>query len=206
MKLKTVFGVVMALSVSAGVSSAVQLITFDDLPPSDGAQLNNGYAGFDWDNFYYLTGTELGIPSGYINGTVSQPNVAYNGFGEQASFSSANQFNLTSADIAGAWDNGLRIEVQGYDGATLEYDNTYTVNTTGPSLITFDYTGITSVNFISSGGTAAGYVGSGTQFAIDNILINGAVAAPESAPDAGTTGLMLGAVFLGIDRLRKRIS
>jgi len=165
---------------SCSIASAALVITFDDVP--NGTALNS-YQGFNWNNFYIFDTRTLPysytLVSGYTHAAISQPNIAYNGGGTPASFSAATTFNLTSASITAGWRNGLNVEVQGWNGSTELYDNNYTVNTAGPSLINFNYLGITSVDFITSGGTDAGFGYSGTQMAIDNITINGASAVPE---------------------------
>jgi len=154
---------------------ARQTIDFDDINPGapPGVSIPNGYAGLQWNNFYVLNATDpVYNPSGYLSGLLSGHNVAYNGFGDPALFSSTGTFDLNSAYLTGAWNDGLSIEVKGFIGATLAYDNTYIVNATAPSFITFDYLGVTSVEFISSGGIHhQGYAGSGTHFAMDNLTI-----------------------------------
>lgn len=103
---------------------------------------------------------------------ISQLNVAYNGFGDPAQLSNVSPFELSSGYFTGAWRDGLQLEVKGYIGPTLAYDNTYTLSATAPSLLNFDYFGVTSVDFISSGGTHhPGYVPDGTQFVMDNLTV-----------------------------------
>jgi len=53
------------------------------------------------------------------------------------------------------------IQVQGFVGATMLYNNTYTVNNSGSTLINFDYSGIDSVTFTSGE----------EQFAMDNLTV-----------------------------------
>ena len=92
---------------------------------------------------------------------ISAPNVAYNGDGTPAAISASAPFALLSAYLTAAWKDDLRVELKGYNGAALIYDNTYTLSATDPTLITFNYVGVTSVQFISSGGTPhPGYGGS----------------------------------------------
>jgi hypothetical protein len=160
---------------SAGIAlgTTPATITFDELTPSThGDLIPNGYAGLQWNNFYVLNAVSyIDNPSGYQNAVVSANNVAFNGFGDP-SMVSATAFDLNSAYLGAAWNDGLQVEVQGFVGATLTYDNTYTVNTTGPTLINFNYLGVDEVSFIASGGTLhPGYTGSGTQFAIDNLTL-----------------------------------
>jgi hypothetical protein len=149
------------------------LLNFDDLMllPEGSIPITNGYRGFAWNNFFALN-TINHIPSGYVAGRISQPNVAYNGGGNPAQLSNVNPFDLYSGYFTGAWNDDLRLEVKGYIGVTLAYDNTYTLSATAPSLLNFDYLGVTSVDFISSGGTPhPGYTGAGTHFAMDNLSV-----------------------------------
>ncbi|WP_426437758.1 nidogen-like domain-containing protein [Bradyrhizobium genosp. P] len=140
-------------------------LTFDDLP-AGGIVVPNGYGSLNWSNFDYLHGPSI-YPSGYFFGTVSAPNVAYNGYGNPASVSGA-AFDFIGADLTSAWNNGLTITVDDYNNGTLLDEKTVVVNTTSPTWFEFDFTDITNLVFTSSGGTSAGYNGSGTQFALDN--------------------------------------
>ena len=164
-----------------------EVITFDDLIPgllpgsvnSYEEPIPDGYAGLRWDNFWVSDTTKNLTPSGYHNAVVSPDNVAYNGDGNPAQLGKGSvnldgSFNLNTAYLTAAWNNGLQVEVQGFVGTTLIYDNTYTVNTTGPTLVNFNYLGVDAVSFISSGGTPNPIYtrgGSGTQFAMDDLSI-----------------------------------
>ena len=67
-----------------------QVITFDDLaaPSSDGMPIPNGYSGLNWSNFYVANSSQSSmVNSGYRYGTITSPNVAYNAYGSDASFS-----------------------------------------------------------------------------------------------------------------------
>ena len=140
------------------------LITFDDLTGT-GLAVPEGYNNLTWNNFYYLNPATVGGPSGYTAGLISAPNVAYNGDGTTAAISASAPFALVSAYLTAAWKDNLRVELKGYNGARLIYDNTYTLSATDPTLITFNYVGVTSVQFISSGGTShPGYVGNDEHF------------------------------------------
>jgi hypothetical protein len=174
-----------ALAAFIGTASA-ELLTFDDL---SGFQdpVPNGYGGLQWNNFssynteYY---SSFGIFTGVNKGVVSPPKVVYNAGGTPASISGG-LFNLNSAYLMANWNDGLKVEVQGFVGATMTYDNTYTVGTQGSTLINFNYLGVDEVEFISSGGVPHGFsTGSGTQFAIDNLSITPSSA---SVPDTSAT-------------------
>jgi hypothetical protein len=155
-------------------------LTFDDLPePVDYGTVTN-YGGLQWTNFSYLNtvieARRFGS-NGYTFGTVSSPHIAFNFFERPASFMSATPFNLDSAYLTGAWNDGLQVEVQGFVRSTLTYDRIYTVNSTNPALIVFDYVGVNRVTFNSFGGVAHGYPsGRGVYFAMDNLTIS---AVPE---------------------------
>lgn len=167
--------------VSSGAAFAqTEILMFDDLVPGSlpGADatyegpIPNGYDGFQWNNFWVTDTTLRPSSSGYQNAVISPKNVAFNGRGTPALFSDGS-FNLNSAYLTAAWNDGLQVEVQGFAGATMIYDTTYTVNTSGPTLENFNYVGIDQVEFISSGGVhnPAFGGGAGTQFAMDNLSI-----------------------------------
>ncbi|MFZ0828868.1 MAG: PEP-CTERM sorting domain-containing protein [Verrucomicrobiia bacterium] len=185
-----------------------QTITFDDLNPTTlpggdhpyNAQVPNGYAGLQWNNFFVTDVPQqlqaYPYDTGYANGLVSGNNEVYNAYGTPALISDG-AFNLNSAYLTGAWNNGLQVEVQGFVGNTLTYDTTYTVNTTGPTLVNFNYLGVDKVNFISFGGVSAGYGGTGTQFVMDNMTIS-------PVPEPSVLALVgLNAAALMICRWRK---
>ena len=182
--------------------AASTLITFDDLPnPAFDVQstplpVPNGYAGLQWNNFMYFNPASsiLVTQSGYLNGVVSANNVVANNLGNPASIS-GRTFDLNSAYITGAWRDGLQVEVKGFQGGLLKYDNTYTVNTTGPSLINFDYLGVDEVDFNSWGGVDHGYIGFGEHFAIDSVTIS---AVPE--PSAFALAAFGGALVMSVRR------
>jgi hypothetical protein len=134
---------------------------------------------------------------------VSAKNVAFNDNGLPAMVTGA-AFTLTSGYFTAAWNDSLKLEVQGFVGTTLTFDNSYTLSAVAPTLIDFDYSGVDEVNFISSGGTpdpAYARYGRGTQFVMDNLAING-----NTAPDVGATSLMLGAAVAGLGMLRKKLA
>lgn len=167
-------------AVATPLAAGSVLLTFDDLPTLSnlGTYVPNGYGGLQWDTFMYFSPAVSGpYPSGYVNGTISPPNVAFNAYASPASLSSGVSFDLSSAYLTAAWNDGLQVEVQGFISGTLTYDNTYTLNTTSPQLINFNYLGVDQVTFSSSGGVNNNYPnGFGTMFAMDNLVLN---AVPE---------------------------
>ena len=157
------------------VVSFGELITFDDLP-SNQARVPNGYGGLSWTNFDYLQVSSYpGNPSGYQAGMISPGRV---GFGFDATFPtsifSVGPFNLDSAYLTAAWNYNLQLEVKGYAGTTLVYDNSYILSPVTPTLIQFNYSNVNEVDFLPFGGTHySGYPsGSGEQFVIDNLVVD----------------------------------
>jgi len=173
-------------------------ITFDDL---SGGSIPNGYGGLNWSNFYSLNGDTYGL-SGYQNGVVSHSNVVYNAYGDPAAVSGS-PFTFNSAYFTAAWNDRLNIEAIGYLAGTAIYDTTFVVNTSGPTLETFNWSNIDEVYFRSSGGVNHGYNGGGEHFAMDNFTINGSPAAvPE--PASLIVWFVLGGGGIAMSRLRKR--
>jgi adhesin HecA-like repeat protein len=183
-----------AVAVASVANAQIQTITFDDLnAPAFGTPIQPGYAGFDWTDFG-VANTQLftqatGGPSGYENGTVSQPNAAYSEYENPTSFSPASggTLSLVSAYLTGAWNDGLQVTVDGYSGATVVDSTTVTVNATGPSFEVFDFPAVTSVMISSSGGTQhPGYNGSGTYFVMDNLAVATGNAMFWASPTGGS--------------------
>lgn len=212
MKTKTIFllpALAAALLVSAGTASAqIELLTFDDLSFNGlYAPVADGYGGLQWNNFEVLnTVAELNDygPNGEVNGMVSPNNVIFNDFGTAASFSDSKAFDLDSAYLAGVWNDGLEVDVEGYLNGVLTYNNVYTVNTDGSTLVDFDYDDVNEVTFTAYGGTPHGYTfGHGTQFSIDNmsVTLNPVVPVPE--PGVGALAAVAG-ILLGLRCLMHR--
>ena len=185
-------------------------LTFDELAtPYDGYENRapmTTYGSFQWNNFYVFNAADtLHLQNtGYPNALVSGKNIAFNWFGEVALFKSGARFDLNSAYLTAGWNDGLRVEVQGFVGTTLTHNQTFTINSTAPTLVNFNYLGVTEVRFRSFGGVAHGYPnGSGVHFAMDDLVVT----IPEPAP---VTIISLGAVLImawrrmqsGIARIR----
>lgn len=180
------------------IASNQTLITFDDLlPQSNDGLIPNGYANLEWISFGVLDPQDYpGDSVGYLNGVVSQKHVAFNAYANSdgtttGSFRAPGYgFDLKSAHLTAAWNDGLQVRVIGLAGGVATYDNTFTLDTSGPRLVNFNYHGIDRVEFISYGGLPHGNPGSGgTQVAMDNLVI--------SIPEPSTVSLLLFGTCLG---------
>jgi hypothetical protein len=140
------------------------LISFDSFLPATGDYIliPNGYANLQWDNFGVLNGAASSRGEGYYTGTVSPDNVAFNRFGTPASIYSSSAFRLDSGYLTSAFVKGLQVRVQGFSGANVVYDNTYTLSTSGPLFVQFNYSGVDKVTFEAI---------PETQFVLDNLTV-----------------------------------
>ncbi len=185
----------------AGLSLAdpasARLITFDDLPNNSLYQrIPNPYAGFDWSpHFLYLNGADYIYPFGYQNGVVSAPNVAFNGGGRPVNFSSHvpfEPFELDSFNLTAAWRDELEVTVTGELNGVVVHSTTLTVNTSGPTLETFNWD-VNKVVFHSFGGVPVGF--EGYQFVLDNLSVSlvpdSSIRSFDAVPESSTWTLML---------------
>ncbi len=208
LRLFLVPAVCLSLLVFSAVPARSQtVITFDDIvvPIHSGdTNIPDGYHGLDWTNFHVLSPPNFGDTSdGYYYGMVSPPNVAFNGAGNPAEIDAAGtNFNFLSAYLTGAWNSNLNVEVQGFNGTNLVYDETKVVSVTNATLFTFDYLDIDRLYFNSYGGQDAGLPGGGPgeQFVMDNFMF-------EFIPEPSTFLLAaLGGASLIAFLKRKRVT
>ena len=164
---------VLAFSVSSVRSQTT--VTFDGLQETGtGAFIPNGYQGLVWSNFvamnaFLYAGQSPFYTNGYYYGIVSASNVAFNANGGIGEIDSSTNFNFLSAYLTGAWNSNLSIEVQGFRGASLVYDDTIVAGATNPTLFAFNYMDVSRLDFISSGGEPAFFaVSGGNQFVMDD--------------------------------------
>src|SRR5262249_42470460 len=138
-------------------------------------------------------------------------NVAFNGTGTPASLTSSSSFTLNSLFLAGAWNDGLQVTIDGYSGGiggTRLDTITVSVNTTGASFFDLEWSGIDAIRFSSAGGTPNPVLqgGIGPEFALDNLTINAPVV-PGPIAGAGLPGLVLAwGAFLTWRRRRQLIA
>jgi PEP-CTERM motif len=169
----------------AGPASA-KVIAFDHLKGSD-KPIPEGWAGFHWsDDFYYLDGADF-PGSGFDTGVVSPPNVAFNNGVNTVGFGRQKPFELVSFYVTAAYRTGLQFRVTGLLAGAVEDTKTFTINPSGPTLITLDWTNINHVVFYAYGGTGAHVGGTGFEFALDNLTTR----AVSTIPEPSTWALML---------------
>ncbi len=196
------------LALSTASTKGQSVITFDDLHVTgSGEYIPNGYQGLVWSNFGVVNAIlETNLPpvlggglSGIYYGMVSPSNVAVNAGGTPAEIDSSTNFNFLSVYLTGAWNSNLNVEVQGFDGTNLLYDQTVVASATNPTLFTFNYLDVDRLYFNSFGGQSAGFSGGGEDFVTDNFTF-------EFIPEPSTFLLAaLGGVSL-VAFLRRRRS
>ncbi|CAM8388241.1 hypothetical protein MCEET85_00866 [Candidatus Methylopumilus planktonicus] len=171
MLLRTIQKLFLITMLALGSNANALVINFDSLDGS--GPITNGYSGLNWSNFWSLRGSD--IPnSGYAAGVVSFPNIAFNAYGDPASFSSTAQFTFVSAYFTAAFTNGLQITVSGSNGGVQLYTTTFSVSNTAPTLTTFNWSGITALRFTTN---------LNQQFALDNLCLDGSCGTGPSAAD-----------------------
>ena len=194
--------VCLSLLVFSTVSACSQtVVTFDDLSDNaSGAWFTSPYYGLNWINILHqnsiLDTNLLGLTGNYY-GMVSPSNTAALFPGSEITSPGTN-FNFLSAYLTGVWNSNLNIEVQGYSGTNLVYDETKVASATNPTLFTFNYLNIDELEFNSYGGLPAFGYGPGTAFVMDNFMF-------EFIPEPSTFLLAaLGGVSLIAFLKRKR--
>jgi len=169
------------------------VVTFDDLSETgSGSYFTAPYQGLVWSNFVSFNAV-LSPPvfgtNGYYYGMVSASNAAANGIGSPAEIdSSGTNFNFLSAYLTGAYNSNLNIEVKGFRGGNLLYDQTVVASATAPALFTFGYTNIDRLYFSNFGGQPAFGTPSAPQFAMDNFTFD---LVPEPSPLLLTAAALL---------------
>jgi len=194
---------------SAGLAgqAAAAVIDFETASPYWYSEINDGYAGYNWDNAWAMHEFSLLIVfptatgSGYDTGTTGQYG-AYNANANDLSVSvDSGTFDLGAVDLTAAWTTGLDITVTGLLNGTTQYQQTVQVDHTAPTNFDFSFLGIDELIFSSSGGTAnPAFPFDGSHFVMDNISLNYS----PSVPEPGTLSLLVaGLAGLGM-RWRKR--
>jgi hypothetical protein len=187
------------------VSADPVLLTFDTLPPAGMSRpIPDGYGGLSWTNFRIITSSPFS-DWGYRPGTVSPPNVAFNGFGDPASFQATSPFDFNSGFITAAFRRDLQVQIDGFARGELKYSTSLVVGPFTPHFATFGFRDVDQVRFAAFGGTNPGISGDGTHFALDDLAFGLGAVAP--IPEPGTLWLMavgLGTVGVRVRRTARR--
>ncbi|MDW5416077.1 PEP-CTERM sorting domain-containing protein [Iodobacter sp. CM08] len=172
------------LALSLAISSTVfaKVINFDDLP-STGDPITGLYNGFTWNNVF--------TDGNYTAATISGHNVAFNGYGDPASFSSTNPFQLNDLYVSMATLSGIT-HFEGYVGNTLTFHSDIAAQTTSATHAIFNWSGLNKVVFYSTG-----------PFANSSLLDNINVTTPVPEPE---TYALLGLGLIALFSTRKRRS
>jgi hypothetical protein len=193
--MKALFATLFACTLTISASAAPVTLTFD----------NGNYGGLQWNDFGFADGSLYWAGSGFRNGIISPNNVAYTYNGMSATIGRGQPFDFLSGYLTGAWKDGLQVEVQGFVGTTLTYDNTYSVSTSRPTFISFNYLGVDEVIFNRSGGTLNpaffGYINPPADVVVmDDLTVN-----LSPVPEPCTLSVLgLGAAAIMVLHRRKR--
>ena len=203
----------LALACLPGVANTAhaqtETITFSSLTDTtDGGNatlITSSYLGFTWNNVYVMNvsgNLAKDGATGYNNGE-STTNVGLSGYGNPASFSDTGLFTFQSGEFAGAWNSGMTVTVQGLLNGKVEDTKSFVVNTSGPVLETFDWTGINAVDISSSGGTQTCGLPSceGEQVVMDDLVVT-----DTAIPEPGVCTMAgIGAVVLLFHARRRQV-
>ena len=140
---------------------------------STAAEIEDGYAGLEWDNVWVIDEASFPASEGLDNSVKSGSAVAYNDRGKTASFWSAEEdFDLLDGSFTAAWNTGLKVKVFAYDDGEKVGVERFVLDQER-SLIRFDekFESIDEVRIVSRGGSDVDPDdgGAGTHFALDDL-------------------------------------
>ena len=197
---------VKTIALAAGISlislsANAQLLNFEDVSFKPNAYYDlTSYNGYNFTNGA-LINQDYYTKSGYKNGTISGTNTLFNYYNKELSITKTGGglFDLTSAFMTAAWEDGIVVNVTGWLNGQKVNSVNISLNTTTPGSATqFNFAGIDKVTFNTiQRGTYAGYLNTGGQFAIDNLVLNPIAPVPEPSTYAmmfaglGAIGLMV---------------
>lgn len=181
-----------ALLASGLAAAHAAVITFDDLwitsqGTDDTRRIPEGYADLDWFNFFVTRGTDY-PELGYGHGIVSTPNVAFNGYGDEATIAATSSagFDLVAGDFTAATVPLVTVTARATFEDGRHASTTFTTVFSGPRHEVFDWAGLASVTF-ESGNLE------GDQFALDNLTTT---SAPPPVPEPDRWALVLAGLAL----------
>jgi len=183
-------------AMATGIASpaTATIINFDDISVASGsyASITSPYQGFNWSNTYAENHVANPDSVGYNTGIVSQSNAAFNGAGNQASFSLASgTFTFTSGYFTDAFSGTASVVVTD----NLGDSKSFLVTNSGPTLESFNWTGVNTV-YIN-----ATEFGGGIQIVFDDLTVTQVAAVPEPSTWAM---MILGFVGIGFMAYRRK--
>ncbi|CAF1047797.1 unnamed protein product [Adineta steineri] len=149
------------------------IINFDDIINStstEGVAIPFNYGGLSWQNVLVLNGVDYDIPNaGFITGAVSPKYVAFNGYGNPMSISSASgsSFTMNSFYSCAAWNDNISVEIVGKRSGDVLYRKTVALLIHTRTFVELNWSGIDSIYFNS---TCKNYCDA-THFTIDNLNV-----------------------------------
>ncbi len=144
------FAICAALTFMAGSADALNIITFDELSETgSGSFLANGYHGLNWNNI--ACANSILYPSVWGTGAVYYGMVSVSNVAVAPTIAGVNEIssgtNFDFLSLYLATDHSANVEVKGYRGTSLIYDETVSVIRTNPTFCTFNYLDVDRVGF-----------------------------------------------------------
>lgn len=123
-------------------------VTFDDLVTTGIKEIPAGYRGLDWSH-WVATHNKFYEGEGYVNSTMSGDFVAYNSSGHPVTISRDRAFDFIGGFFGSAWlrAEGETLQVKGWRGPTLVYDELITLSALGPLYFAADFRDLTRLEF-----------------------------------------------------------
>jgi len=123
-------------------------IGFDDLVTTGIKEIPSGYHGLNWAN-WVVTHQKFYDGEGYVNTTTSGEFVAYSSSGHPVSTSRERPFDFVGGYFGSAWlqAEGEILQVKGWRGETLVYDESIKLSALGPIYFAANFRGITKLEF-----------------------------------------------------------
>lgn len=173
------------------------VIGFDDLGMT-GDVIANGYAGLEWTNMFVLDPTDAPM-GGYRNAVNGGTRAAFAGFDSPATIGGLDSLVLESGWFTSAFNDGMTVTAQGFNGDQLIHELSFTIDTSRPIQQVFNWSGISRVTFSSAGGIGTSPDMTSTNFALDSLAV-------AAVPEPTTWAMMLlgfGAVAVSLRQRRR---